>query len=464
MHDYEDTPPLHRASILIDPSSATGHIVEPPGQTTSPLTQDDDGLPLSSTGERARQEALGAADAAAAEADTISIQDKMDKLKPEQLDSVTRLPLGPDADEFARFASSYKGVVTEILNKNDVKRKQTFNSFTWVTGWLPLLRKRVRAAVFAGQTTNRATLEFLDAIFLQVEKHLRKEPAGPSTYAFFIQKLVAAWDTQDKSSGIDRLRSFGVSNGEAYGEFIRRPKALAMTVTVSHHAFKPSVAQVQIAVRDSMLKQFPAVSGQVYKDEQLSMEAPLGRHASCLDDMWDALDKRAFAHTPAVHGDDFFSVSSTNARSSSPVSRAVASSALRSAVTPSWSQGSSAAVMSVDPLPNDDRDPFLLHHSDWPLQGHFQEVYNVASEMALTKNDPPLFIPLVSAEERRNALRLYKSKCLNCSGEDDSFISCNRGFVNATSLLNNDIQFCMEKDPTLWGRWKKPLVGGSHFG
>ena len=429
-----------------------------PANATSPLPQDDASLPLSSTGARTRQEALDAADAAAAEADTIRIQDKMDKLKPEQLDSVTRLPLGSDPDEFARFASSCKGVVTEILNKSDVKRKQTFASSTWVAGWLPLLRKRVRAAVVEGQTTNRATLEFLDATFQQVENHLRKEPAGPSTYAFFIQKLAAAWDTQDKSSGIDRLRSFGVSTGETYGEYIRRYKALAMTVMVSHHAFKPSDAQVQIAVRDSMLKQFPVVSGQVYKDEQLSMEAPFGRHASCLDDMWDVLDKRAFAHTPAVHGDDFFSVSSTNARSSSAVSRAVASSALRSSVTPSWSRGSSAAVMSVDPLPNDDRDPFLLHYSDWPLQGHFQEVYNVASEMALTKNDPPLFTPLVSAEDRRNALRLYKGKCLNCLGEDHSFKSCTRGFINATGLLNNDIKLCMEKDPALWSRWKKRMT------
>ncbi|CAB1120181.1 unnamed protein product [Ectocarpus sp. CCAP 1310/34] len=248
---------LQRASVLIDPNSATGHIVEPPGQAASPLPQDDAGLPLTSTRARARQEALDAADAAATEADIIRIQDKMDKLKPEQRDSIIRLPLGPDPDEFARFASSCKGVVTEILNKSDVKRKQTFNSSTWVTGWLPLLRKRVRAAVVEGQTTNRATLEFLDATFLQVENHLRKEPAGPSTYAFFIQKLAAAWDTQDKSSGIDRLRSFGVSNGETYGEYIRRYKALAMTVMVSHHAFKPSDAQVQIAVRDSMLKQFP---------------------------------------------------------------------------------------------------------------------------------------------------------------------------------------------------------------
>ncbi|CAB1106574.1 unnamed protein product [Ectocarpus sp. CCAP 1310/34] len=219
-------------------------------------------------------------------------------------------------------------------------------------------------------------------------------------------EFAAAWDTQDKSSGIDRLRSFGVSNGETYGEYIRRYKALAMTVMVFHHAFKPSAVQVQIAVRDSMLKQFPVVSGQVYKDEQLSMEAPFGRHASCLDDMRDVLDKCAFAHMPAVHGDDFFSVSSTNAKSLSAVSRAVPSSALRSTVTPSWSQGSSAAMMSVDPLPNDDRDPFLLHHSDRPLQGHFQEIYNVASEMALAKNDPPLLTPLISAEEGRNALRL----------------------------------------------------------
>ena len=136
--------------------------------------------------------------------------------------------------------------------------------------------------------------------------------------------------------------------------------------------------------------------------------------------------------------------------------RAVASSALRSTATPVWGKGSSAAVMSVDPLPNDDRDPFLLHYSDWPLQGHFQEVYLVAAEMA--KNDPPLFTPLVSAEDRRNALQLYKGKCLNCLGEDHSFKSCTRGFVNATGLLNNDIKLHMEKDPALWSRWQKRMA------
>ncbi|CAB1106088.1 unnamed protein product [Ectocarpus sp. CCAP 1310/34] len=147
---------------------------------------------------------------------------------------------------------------------------------------------RTRAGAIAGRPALTAVAVGKgDGGQATVENHLRKEPAGPSTYAFFIQKLAAAWDTQDKSSGIDRLRSFGVSNGETYGEYIRRYKALAMTVMVSHHAFKPSDAQVQIAVRDSMLKQFPVVSGQVYKDEQLSMEAPFGRHASCLDDMWD---------------------------------------------------------------------------------------------------------------------------------------------------------------------------------
>ncbi|CAB1110148.1 unnamed protein product [Ectocarpus sp. CCAP 1310/34] len=226
-----------------------------------------------------------------------------------------------------------------------------------------------------------------------------------------------------------------------------------MTVMVSHHAFKPSDAQVQIAVRDSMLKQFPVVSGQVYKDEQLSMEAPFGRHASCLDDMWDVLDKRAFAHTSAVHGDEFFSVSSTNTRSSSAVSRAAASSVLRSTVTPSWSQGSSAAVMSVDPLPNDDRDPFLLHYSDWPLHGRFQEVYNVASEMALTKNDAPLFTPLVSAEERRNALRLYKGKCLNCLEEDHSFKSSPAPpFDDKCEYTSDDVPLFW-KPPSVFSQW-----------
>ena len=393
--------------------------------------------PLSSTGAAERQEALDAAAAEAAEADLIRIQNKMDNMKPEHLDSVIRLPLGSDPDEFSRFASSCQGVVAEILRKSDVKRKQSFNSSTWASGWLPLLRKRVRAAVVDAQTANRATLEFLDATFLQVEAHLRKDPSGPSTYTFFIQKLAAAWDTEDKTSGIDRLRSFGVPNDEKFGEYIRQFKALTMTVMVSHTAFKPSAAQVQIAVRDSMLKQFPVLSGQLYKDAQLTMEAPFGRHDTCLEDMWEALDKRTIAHTPAVNGQEFFAVSSTNLRSSSAVSRAVASSTLRSSSPASWSKGPSSAVLSVDPQPIDDRDPFMLHYSDWPLQGHYQAVYNVALEYANPKQDPPLFTPLVTSEARRDALRLFKGKCLNCLGEDHSFKLCTRGFVNAGLTLTS---------------------------
>ena len=76
----------------------------------------------------------------------------------------------------------------------------------------------------------------------------------------------------------------------------------------------------------------------------------------------------------------------------------------------------------------------------------------------MAKNDPPLFTPLVSAEDRRNALQLYKGKCLNCLGEDHSFKFCTRGFVNATGLLNNDIKLHMEKGPTLWSRWQKRMA------
>lgn len=454
-------PPLapQRFSMLSGAASVAGDSdaqSQQGGPPEVPL-QDDSALPLSSTGARERQEALDIAAAEAAEADLIRIQNKMDSMKPEQLDAVNRLPLGSDPDEFARFAASCRGVVAEILRKSDVKRKQSFDSPKWANGWLPLLRKRVRTAVVDAQTTNRATLEFLDATFLQVESHLRKDPSGPSTYTFFIRKLAAAWDSEDKTSGIDRLRSFGVPTDVTFGEYIRQFKALTLTVLVSHHAFKPSDSQVQIAVRDSMLKQFPVLSGQLYKEAQLTMEAPFGRHDSCLDDMWEALDKLTVAHTPAVNGAEFFSVSSTNIRSSSAVSRAVASSAMRPASTSVWSKGASSTVMTVDPQPVDDRDPFMLHYSDWPLQGHYEAVYQVALEYAKQKQDPQLFTPLLTPEARRDALRTFQGKCLNCLGEDHSFKLCSRGFVNATGLLNPDIKHHLESDPDLWTRWQKRM-------
>ncbi|CAB1119116.1 unnamed protein product [Ectocarpus sp. CCAP 1310/34] len=73
---------------------------------------------------------------------------------------------------------------------------------------------RTRAGAIAGRPALTAVAaEKGDGGQATVENHLRKEPAGPSTYALFIQKLAAAWDTQDKSSGIDRLRSLAYPTG-----------------------------------------------------------------------------------------------------------------------------------------------------------------------------------------------------------------------------------------------------------
>ena len=442
--------------------------------TTLPASDDDSAQPISSTGARTRQ-AAAQATATAAEADRLlRIRDAYFKIKPEQLDSIPSLPLGSNIDDFSHFAKSATSIVTEVLERGDPDRLQTFTSSKWAPGWLNLLRKRVRSAVVDAQGSNRPLLEFIDATFQQVEAALKKNQDGPAAFQLFLSKLAEAWAPTDDTSGIDRLRTFGVASDETFGEYMRRFKALVATVMVSHHAFKPSTTQVQIAVRDSMRKQFPSLLSQLMTDQELEQSSPFGTADDCLDEMWSRLDRKAMAHTQAINGASYFEVASNNVRFSSATSRAMASSA--TPVYPVWKASSSpgysttgsgcdpesrADDASLDPRPLDDSvDPFETVYDAWPLMGHHPIVYAVSLQIGYNKGynkDTPLFTPLVNGKERYEALRQFQGKCINCLGTKHSFRTCPQDFLNKSGLLNPDIRSALLTDPNLWTRWQSRM-------
>ena len=173
--------------------------------------------------------------------------------------------------------------------------------------------------------------------------------------------------------------------------------------------------------------------------------APWGSARGCLDRMWDSLDKMAVANTPAVGGEAFFTLATSRSGRSSSTTRALASSSKSSA----WSQPSTA-VMSVDPQPKNDGDPFELTYPCWPLDGHHQLVYAVTAQ--LRQGDPQLFTPLITAEARAEALRKHRGQCLNCLGPH-AFKTCPKEFISSTGLLNPDIA-----DSALWRKWQRRVT------
>ncbi|CAM9821441.1 unnamed protein product, partial [Pylaiella littoralis] len=79
-------------------------------------------------------------------------------------------------------------------------------------------------------------------------------------FGLFDRKFAAAWNLTDDQAGIDRIRRFGVPSGTLYKEYLRYFKALVTTVLQSHSLYTPQSSQVQLAVRDSILKQFPGMA------------------------------------------------------------------------------------------------------------------------------------------------------------------------------------------------------------
>lgn len=332
---------------------------------------------------------------------------------------------------------------------------QIFSSPRWVPGWFPWLRKRISSAVSDPHTTNRVTNGILDAAYKQVDAHLRTDPAGPSAFDLLMDKLSHAWQLKDLGSGVDRLRSYGVANGVTYADYIQQFRQLVTIVLAAHGVYKPSVSQVQSAVRDSLLRQYPNVATTLLDEKMATVEAPWGVEENCLDSMWAAVDQSRFTNNPAINGESFYTaVSSTKAHRGSAYSSSASVSKRQPPSAPAnsaWAAGPSPSVMNIDPQPANDTDPFELKYPHWPLDGHHSLVYQISE--GFNTSDPSLFTPLVTQQDRYKALQDYRGQCLNCLGTNHSFKECAQQFRNRTGLLNPAIG----TNETLWRRWQKRM-------
>ena len=111
----------------------------------------------------------------------------------------------------------------------------------------------------------------------------------------------------------------------------------------------------------------------------------------------------------------------------------------RSAAPPSRSGpvGSSRnpVVMSVAHADHYDSDPFSHNYNHWPTDPSDWETVFQVSE-SFQNNDPSLWTPLVTPEERAQAFRDNKGRCLNCHGTNRSFKHCVNAFINVSGCLN----------------------------
>ena len=92
--------------------------------------------------------------------------------------------------------------------------------------------------------------------------------------------------------------------------------------------------------------------------------------------------------------------------------------------------------MSVAHADHYDCDPFSHNYHHWPTDPPDWETAVFQVFGSFQNNDPRLWTPLTTPEERAQAFRGYKGRCLNCHGTDHSFKHCVNAFTSVSGCLN----------------------------
>ena len=112
------------------------------------------------------------------------------------------------------------------------------------------------------------------------------------------------FDRVDTGEGYTRLHNFGVCTGTPFCDFSREFRVLVSAVTGSERTLAPGVDVVLEVVRMAVNEQFPSLMPTLYPGSMATGPKP---YAS-LDEMWKAFGDLSNNKTPAINGENCFSL------------------------------------------------------------------------------------------------------------------------------------------------------------
>ena len=305
-------------------------------------------MPVSSRLTHARTATVATADAAADARHEASVRPAYITLGLKAVARIATLPFPASVSKAAgvqQLTRSVKTAVAEKLMLSDDRCTAGLNSPSWVPGWyLPLL-EAFMLAITPDKPSTADMTTLIDECFRQVSTDVEEGASGP----------------------------------EAFNLLLRR--VLVSAVTGSERTLAPGVDGVLEVVRMAVNEQFPSLMPTLYPGPMATGPKP---YAS-LDEMWKAFSDISNNKTPAINGENVYSlpVPWSGVRSSAPSGPRPADLGRGhgrvSSQKPSWQMGSgnNPLVMSVI----DTADSWTDNtYKCWPLEEHHHgEVFAVSS-------------------------------------------------------------------------------------
>jgi len=259
------------------------------------------------------------------------------------------------------------------------------------------------------------------------------------------RRLSGYFDTTTQASAIQRLSSFGVATDVPFSDYLRQFKLVVSSTTGVGRQTGPSDAMCQSYVRNSVAEQFPTLMPSLFPGTLAYRDVPY----PSVDAMWSAFVHQENNLTPAIRGDKY---SSHRPQSTSSTPHTSTGSRNRSNNSPrsSWIPPSVAgSVMSVTPK----RDPFAASFDGWPYSAETWDSVYAVSTSAFTTDDPYLWNPLLTKTARYTAFSQHANSCINCNGHGHSMRNCSRPCINASGLMNPELQ---NNEPA-FRRWQQRM-------
>ena len=416
--------------------------------TPADVVVDTAALPLSSLTAHARQTAADTASAALESTRIAKVQRAYVMLNPKKITAVASIPfssvLQPDA-AYQELIRTVKLALNDILMMSDPDSLGVENP-VYVKGWIQPLQKIVTAAVTPDLPCTSDLILALSDYFQQIRRRLDDGASGPEAFKQFLRLLADHFDTGDSQTGFLRLQQFGVSTGTSFAVYLRAFRLLVASVSGSERTLAPSTSMILEIVRSSVMKQYPMLSPLLYPGALATAVTPFVSVSA----MWEAFSPLSTNQTPALAGDDYFSLPSTQGSSQPRRTN-------RSTSFSNQRGSGSQHDPIVMPVADKTYDPFSSNYACWPAhEDDWAVVYSVTSNFKSLGDDPVLYSALLTQDQRNRAFRDHRGKCLNCSEPDHSMKHCRAHFTNSSGLLNPEIGLLRDNSDA-WRRWQNRL-------
>ena len=340
---------------------------------------------------------------------------------------VQPLQFPPSADRTAAtqlLIRSVRDALSGIFDVADPTGTVTLTSLVWVAGWHAPLLKLTKAAKATNRDDTHDLHRLIDDLFSQLQERMTSGASGPAAFKTLPADFADYFDQTPRGAALATLQNFGVRTGTSFTSYLRALRVVVASTVEKGGPPAPSAAMAIELVRIRTAQHYPMLMPTLFPGGLATRKISYVTLAS----MWTAFGDSKHNMSRAIDGDVFASAPRT---SSSCASTTVAGPASSAGVSQRHYSRPTRPLHTVSNVSHahSRREPFRVDYGLWPFDDKDDEIVCTVTNHMVNTN-LSLWIPLLTADARRQACIQYSGRCCNCGSTGHSLRWCPATFTS----------------------------------